>query len=204
MTGDHNDIKPPIPYGYKYYVLLESLGVDHVKDQARLQYLLEAAFENQLILDAAIADSESDLKWFWTIREDVHQIKSVCTYDHHFDISIPIPEIGNYVSNTADKLMEIDGVGNVFAFGHVADGNIHFIVDKENESAALKKEIDLTVYGPLKALGGSVSAEHGIGIHKKAYLELCRSPEEISLMKVLKRSMDPDGILNPGKVLDMN
>lgn len=201
MTGPQNDINPPIPYGYKYYVLLEALGVDQIKDQARLQFLLEKAFEEKLIVDAAIADGSSDMNWFWTIREDVHQLKTVCTHDHHFDISIPIPEIGKYVDNTVKELMNIEGVDNVFAFGHVADGNIHFIVDKQNISPSLKKEIDLVVYTPIKELGGSVSAEHGIGVHKKAYLGLCRTPEEIALMKVLKKTLDPKGILNPGKVL---
>jgi len=203
MTGPQNDIKPPIPYGYKYYVLIEGLGIDQNQDQARLQFLLEQAFEKEIILDAAIADGGSDLEWFWTIREDVHQLKSDCSIDHHFDISIPIPEIGVYVDETVKKLNLIDGVHKVFAFGHVADGNIHFIVDKENVSPALKKDIDLTVYTPLKKLGGSVSAEHGIGLHKKAYLDLCRSPEEIALMKVLKKALDPKNLLNPGKVIDM-
>lgn len=202
MTGPKNDIKPPIPYGYKYYVLIEGLGIDQNKDQARLQFLLEEAFEKEIILDAAIADGSSDLEWFWTIREDVHQLKSSCTIDHHFDISIPIPEIGIYVEETVNRLNQIEGVHKVFAFGHVADGNIHFIVDKENSNPELKKEIDLTVYSPLKKLGGSVSAEHGIGLHKKAYLDLCRSTEEISIMKVLKKALDPKNLLNRGKVID--
>ncbi len=202
MTGPQNDIKPPIPYGYKYYVLIEGLGIDQNKDQARMQFLLEEAYEKEIILDAAIADGSSDLEWFWTIREDVHQLKSSCTIDHHFDISIPIPEIGIYVEETVNKLNQIEGVHKVFAFGHVADGNIHFIVDKENSNPELKKEIDLTVYSPLKKLGGSVSAEHGIGLHKKAYLDLCRSAEEISIMKVLKKALDPKNLLNRGKVID--
>jgi len=203
MTGPQNDVNPPLPYGFKYYVLIESLGSDHVRDQAKLQFLLEQAFEQNLILDAAIADSQSDLNWFWTIREDVHQLKIACTYDHHFDISIPIPEIGNYVDQTIEKLLSIKGVEKAFAFGHVADGNIHFIIGKENESIELKKQIDLTVYNPIKNLGGSVSAEHGIGVHKKSYLKFCRTEEEILLMQVLKKALDPKGILNPGKVLDL-
>ncbi|MFT7117872.1 MAG: FAD/FMN-containing dehydrogenase, partial [Flavobacteriales bacterium] len=87
-----------------------------------------------------------------------------------------------------------------YAFGHVADGNIHFMIGKENLSVALKKEIDHCIYDGLQEIGGSISAEHGIGTHKKAYLELCRTTEEIALMRSLKSFMDPKGILNPGKI----
>ena len=101
------------------------------------------------------------------------------------------------------ELYQIPEVHVVFTFGHVADGNIHFIIGKKNASLDLKKKIDKVVYQPLQALGGSVSAEHGIGVHKKAYLHLCRNTAEIALMKQLKRSLDPKGILNKGKVLDL-
>jgi len=91
----------------------------------------------------------------------------------------------------------------VYSFGHVADGNIHFIVGKSNASSQLKNQINDSVYNPLKVLGGSVSAEHGIGLDKKAYLPLCRDSEEIELMKNLKNLMDPNNIMNRGKVLDI-
>ena len=99
------------------------------------------------------------------------------------------------------NLKEIDGVEQVYAFGHVADGNIHFMIGKSNLSLELKRTIDHCIYNGLKSIGGSVSAEHGIGTHKKDYLELCRSTEEIALMKSLKAAIGPKGLLNPGKVL---
>ena len=100
------------------------------------------------------------------------------------------------------SLNEINGVEQVYAFGHVADGNIHFMIGKSNSSSSLKKKIDHCIYDGLKEIGGSVSAEHGIGTHKKDYLKLCRTPEEISLMQSIKNHMDPNNLLNPGKVFN--
>ena len=202
MTSPPAQVNPPLPHGFKYYVLLESLGANQEKDRSSLQDLLELAFEQEMILDACIAQSQSDLDWFWTIREDVHVLKSQCHIDQHFDISLPISMIGEVVDKTTESLLKIDGVTKAFPFGHIADGNIHFIVDKVNDSLELKKEIDLVVYHPLKDLNGSVSAEHGIGVHKKAYLNISKSDEEIQLMKLIRKTMDPNNILNRGKIFD--
>ncbi len=201
MTSPPAAAKPPLPHGHKYYVLLEGLGSDQEADQFRLQTLLEQAFEKEMVVDAAIAHTESDLDWFWTIREDVHVVKSQCNNDQHFDISLPIPLIGEQIELMKKGLHEIDGVEKVFPFGHVADGNVHFIIGKRDTSDPLREAINDVIYGPLQAIGGSVSAEHGIGLHKKKYLHLCRSESEIALMHRLKSCYDPNGILNPGKVL---
>lgn len=193
--------KPPLPYNYNYYVLLESLGSDPEKDRARFQELLENALKKDLILDATIADTESDLNWFWTIREDVHPLNSLSPFSQHFDISLPIPKIGEVIGEITKKLEALPEVELAGPFGHVADGNIHFIVGKKNGSKELTNQINEIVYSPLKALGGSVSAEHGIGLHKKNYLSLCRTEEEIGLMRILKKALDSRGILNRGKVI---
>ena len=202
MTEAPAQSKPPLPHGHRYYILIETLGNNYQQDLAILQDLLEEALANELIDDAVLAQSDSDLNWFWTIREDVHVLASQCTFDHHFDISLPIPSIGKTIDDIVIKLKELPEVERVFPFGHVADGNIHFIIGKKNDSQSLRKQIDQIVYEPIKALGGSVSAEHGIGVHKKAYLSLCRNQEEINLMKLLKKSLDPNSILNVGKIID--
>ncbi|MFK7806325.1 MAG: FAD-binding oxidoreductase [Saprospiraceae bacterium] len=201
MTSPPASQKPPIPQGYQYYVLLEGLGAQPHKDQELLEKLLANAFEKEMIADAAIASSSADLEWFWKIREDVHVLSSQCQHDQHFDISLPIPNIGEVIENITIQLHEIPEVEKVFAFGHVADGNIHFIIGKSLQSDDLVRRINNVVYGPLQKLGGSVSAEHGIGLHKKNYLSLCRTEEEIQLMKTLKKALDPNRILNRGKVL---
>ena len=203
LTGPHSSVKPPLPYNYNYYVLIESLGSNQERDQQVMQDLIEQALLEGKIEDAVLAQSQSDQTWFWTIREDVHVMVSQCNNDQHFDISMPTPKIGAYVEEVVGQLYSVPEVEKVFAFGHVADGNVHFVIGKENDSRTLINKVNAIIYGPLTALKGSVSAEHGIGLHKKAYLELCRTEEEIALMKTLKRALDPKGILNPGKVLDL-
>ena len=155
-----------------------------------------------MIQDAVIAYTQSDLDWFWKIREDVHACVSRCTFDQHFDISLPIESIGQQLGLMRENLLEVVGVDEVYVFGHIADGNIHLIVDKQNQDAELTEAINKIVYQPLTEIGGSVSAEHGIGLHKKAYLNLCRSEQEIAIMKALKEQLDPKGILSRGKIFD--
>jgi len=203
MTSLPASAKPPLPQNFKYYVLLEGLGSHQENDQLHLQELLENAFQKEMFLDAVIADGKADLNWFWTIREDVHVVKCQANNDHHFDISLPIALIGETVEEMTKELKKIEGVERVFPFGHIADGNIHFIIGKENTSISLRNKINEVVYQPLKALGGSVSAEHGIGLDKKQYLSYCRTDEEIDLMRTLKMTLDPKGILNRGKVISI-
>ncbi|GAK75456.1 D-2-hydroxyglutarate dehydrogenase [Nonlabens ulvanivorans] len=200
MTSVSNAVRPPLPYDYNYYVLIEALGSHPQNDHAEFQSLLEDAIEQDRILDAVMAQSPSDIEWFFRIREDVNNLVDFMKHDQHFDISLPIPFIGDYIADRYQSLAQIDGVEQIYAFGHVADGNIHFMIGKSNLNRDLKKKIDHCIYDGLKAIGGSVSAEHGIGTHKKDYLNLCRTPEEIVLMKALKLTMDPKGLLNPGKI----
>ncbi|MEM7163167.1 MAG: FAD-binding oxidoreductase [Bacteroidota bacterium] len=186
---------------YTYYVLVESLGGDLDRDREHFESLLESALKQAFIEDAVLANSSSENNAFFRIREDVHVLKQKCKFDQHFDISLPIPSIGETIDAITFDLKNVNGVEEVFAFGHVADGNIHFMIGKENSSKELKKEIDHVVYAPLKKLGGSVSAEHGIGLHKKDYLNLCRTKQEIELMRMVKNRLDPKNLLNRGKVL---
>ncbi|MBC3757276.1 FAD-binding oxidoreductase [Hyunsoonleella sp. SJ7] len=202
MTDPSTNISKPLSYGYKYYVLIESLGSDYEKDQQRLESLLEEALTSELILDAALAQSMQHIELFWRIREDVDILVSQCNNVQNFDISLPVSEIGTYVDTVFKTLNETSEVDNFFAHGHVADGNIHFLISKDNNTIELTDKINTIIYKPLTALGGSVSAEHGIGTHKKPYLKLCRSKEEIQLMQLLKTTMDSRGILNRNKVLN--
>jgi FAD/FMN-containing dehydrogenase len=203
LTSPPATVKSPLDYGFPFYVLIESLGGDQVKDQQQFENLLSEAMERQLIDDAAIAYTAADLEWFWQIREDVRVLIAQCTYNQQYDVSISIPEIGHYVKETREKLMAIPEVDKVFALGHLADGNIHFSLSKTREDDALKHQVNQVIYASLKDLGGSVSAEHGIGLDKKRYLPISRTDEEIQIMRLLKKSLDPNGILNRGRILDV-
>lgn len=203
MTSNESQSKPPLPYDYEYYVLVEILGSNQSKDQETLEGLLEEALVKNMINDAAIASNVSDLNWFWTIREDVHVLTSSTKNDQHFDISLPIPLIGKVVNDIRQELFTISDIDKVYSFGHVADGNIHFIIGKHQQSDKLIHEINEVIYSKLKVIGGSISAEHGVGVHKKGYLHYSRSESEIVLMKLLKQTLDPQLLLNKGKIFDI-
>ena len=200
MTQTLNQQQPPLPQDYPYYIFVECLGNDIQKEYEQLENLIAAALEKDMIVDAALMNSDRDLKHLWQIREDVAVLASQGKYDQHFDISLPIPKIGSLISEMQHKLEALPGVSHVFAFGHVADGNIHFIVGKDDETDATRKAINEIVYAPLKENQGSVSAEHGIGLHKKEYLYTSRSETEIEVMRSLKNLFDPKGLLNPGRI----
>ena len=203
MTHNGEILPPPIPYSFPFYVLLESQGSAPKQDQERLEELLQACMENGWIEEAAFASSPSELRWFWGIRENVDALVSAVTIDQHYDISIPTGEIGAYVDQVAPLVKKLDRVEEVYAFGHVADGNIHFLVGKAHDDPGLTQQINAIIYERVGEMNGSISAEHGVGEDKKAYLFHCRSESEIQLMKTLKRSLDPYNLLNRGKILDM-
>lgn len=190
----------PLDVGYPFYVLMETSGAEPESDRQTLENVLVRAFEKGLMLDGTVARSESEQQHFWSIREDVDHIVAMCTHDQHFDISLPISEIETYILAISEELNKIPEVDKYFVYGHMADGNIHLIVSKREGSIDLKDQINQIIYSPLQGYGGSISAEHGIGVHKKKYLAYTRTSEEIALMKLLKTTMDSTNLLNPGKI----
>jgi len=201
MIEKSTSLIPPIKVGYKYYVFVETLGNNKEQDFNLLQNLIEKAINENIVVDGSLAETEKELNNLWQIREDVSVLDSNADYAQHFDISIPIPLIGNMVDSITENLKKLSFVQNIYTWGHVADGNIHFIVGKENNSDDIIKKVNEIVYEPLKENNGSISAEHGIGLHKKNYLIKSRSKPEIELMKQIKHLFDPKKILNPGRII---
>ena len=117
-----------------------------------------------------------------------------------FDVSLPINEMESYVSKVNMNLQNNWSEFHHIVWGHLADGNLHLVVGTGDLESNTIKRIENSVYEPLKLIGGSISAEHGIGLEKKPYLHLSRSEEEINYMKALKNTFDPKGILNPGLI----
>ena len=185
-------LKPNIPY----YVLVESMGSHQIKDEEHFEHLLTKALEESIIVDAVLAKSEKERIGLWSLRDDVEK-QSQFGPTLMFDVSLPISQMEQYVSNVNKNLKKYWNDFNFIVWGHLADGNLHLVAgvgDLENETV---KKIENSVYDPLELIGGSVSAEHGIGIEKKPYLHLSRSKEEINYMKALKKTFDPKCILNP-------
>ena len=201
MLDSSENYSPLLPSTYPFYVFIESLGSNLNSDFDKLSELISKAAEKNLIEDAILAQNEREQKIIWDMREDVSVLAKKSKFDQHFDISLPIPIINNEVQVATKKLKKLSFVEHVFTFGHVADGNIHFIIGKNDNSTKNTEKINQIIYSNLKENGGSVSAEHGIGLDKKKYLYTSRSTEEINLMKTLKKILDPKNILNPGRVI---
>lgn len=192
----------PLPGGHGLYVLLESSGADPARDTQHFTALIEAAIEDGLVIDAVLAQSLRDSQALWRLRESTSEFLPALGPRVGFDISIPTGQIGAFVDDCMATLNTRWPELRSVTFGHVADGNIHLIV-KTGDGPQPEHEIEAQVYDRVRHWRGSVSAEHGVGLHKKAYLHYTRTPEEIALMKTLKSAMDPAGILNPGKIFEI-
>jgi FAD/FMN-containing dehydrogenase len=192
--------RPPIPYGHSYYVLVESLGGDQTEDSARFERALEAALESGDVADAVIAKSQAERNDMWALRDDVTQLgRNVPIFS--FDVSLKIADMESYVADVRRELSDRWPKFTLVIFGHLGDGNLHVVAGVGDRSHEARHAVEETIYGALRARGGSVSAEHGIGLEKRAYLSWSRGSEELALMGRLKQALDPNNILNPGKVL---
>jgi FAD/FMN-containing dehydrogenase len=190
----------PLERDHAFYVLVEAQGADPDADAARFEATVAAAWEAGLVTDAVLPKSRAERDHLWAIREDFGPIRHdrpMFTYD----VSLPIGLMPDYVEEVEARVRARWPGGRFYAFGHLGDGNLHFVICPRVEAADLHEQVDAAVYEPLARFGGAVSAEHGIGTEKRAWLHASRSPEEIEVMRLLKRSLDPHGILNPGKVI---
>jgi len=200
---DYNTAPPaqnsaPLARGAPFYAIAETLGGDPEHDRARLESVLTEALDDGVLTDVTLASSETERRAIWNIREDVWQVKNIAPL-LTFDVSLPIENMKSYAQDVCDAVEAFAGPNRCFVFGHMADGNLHLVI-AAGDDAATRAKIEDMVYRPLANIGGSVSAEHGIGLEKRAYLPLSRTAAEISTMRLLKQALDPKGILNPGKV----
>ena len=196
MTADGAH-ESPISREHPYYVLAEAEGEDPGADEERFQNLLEQHFESGWIVDAVLPKSQVERDSLWAIREDFESALPAYLYD----VSLPIKSMPTYVERLEQAIRDWRQDADGLVFGHIADGNLHIFIRPYN-NAALHDQADKIVYGCLQGLHGSISAEHGIGLEKKAWLANSRSNDEIKLMKSLKKLFDPTCLLNPGKVVD--
>lgn len=194
---------PPVRSDSPFYVIVESAGVDADEEQARIQTLLDQAKMLGMFTECASAHTPVERKRLWRVREDTQQIEAQFGPNFGFDVSLPIHDMDAYIDGIQNDLEQAFGKTHLWVFGHLADGNLHIhIWGKRIDLDQDRARVQSIVYNPLKALGGSISAEHGIGLLKKPYLTLSRTPEELAVMRQIKAVLDPSGILNPGKIFD--
>jgi FAD/FMN-containing dehydrogenase len=193
--------RDPFSTPHGLYVLIEAHGCDADKDAAVFEAWLTRAVEDELVEDAMLAASLSDMADFWAIREASAEIEPVLGEHESFDVGLPPADIGRFV-DACRKRLEADFPGKPSAFfGHAADGNIHVMAAVPFSGPDGHHAVESAVYDVTRAFGGSISAEHGIGSLKRAWLGHSRSEAEIALMRRLKEALDPQDLINPGKVL---
>ena len=195
--------KAPIGGDYPYFVITEALGFDTETDAAQFEQVLFAAMEEGLVADAVIPKSESERESIWQLREDLEHVVSDLKPFQAFDVSMPIGDMETYMQRVTSEVKTVWPEGKLCFLGHVGDGNLHIAVGCGSSELGATRQVENCVYQPLTGIGGSISAEHGIGLEKKDFLALSRGPEELELMHLLKRNMDPNSILNPGKIFDL-
>ena len=167
---------------------------------------LESLLTDGLIADAVVAGSEGQARAIWRVREAPTEAVSRHGLTHKFDVTVPPGVIPAFLGEMEALAEGFDGV-RVVLFGHLGDGNVHVNMAQQpgladDDFLAMEPALADAIYGAVHARQGSISAEHGIGVMKRAYLPLARTPEEIALMRTLKGALDPKGILNPGVILD--
>ena len=193
--------KPPLPHGAGAYVLIETMGQDPGADPQRYETVIGEALEAGVVKDAIIAQSGRESTDLWTVRDSPGEWQRTPHWPQlGFDVSVPTGEIGALMTEIQAELSKRWPQLQTVYFGHVADGNLHASV-RMNSHTVPELDIEDAVYEIVSRRRGSISAEHGIGSLKRKFLPYSRSPEELALMRAIKQAMDPNGILNPGKVL---
>lgn len=191
--------QPPMPDDGSLHVLVESMGTDESHDANLFEAAIAAALEEGCAGDAVIAQSVRERTAIWSMRDASGELARAFSPHVDYDVSLPVGTIGDFAQECRRQLIENWPQGDVVCFGHVADGNLH-VSAQIRDGIRDKDDTDRIVYGCVAQWRGSVSAEHGIGLLKKAYLGYSRNEAELVLMRRLKAALDPRGILNPGKV----
>jgi FAD/FMN-containing dehydrogenase len=199
-------LRDPLGGPHAWYVLIEIASqIEGGLDEA-MTGLLEAALELDLIEDASIAASLDQRNAFWAIREDLSDAQKPQGGSIKHDVSVPVGAVPAFLTEATAAVEAFMPGARVVAFGHLGDGNIHFNV---SQPVGADKEAFLTQWSAMNAVvhdivarrSGSISAEHGIGQLKRELLAQTKDPVALDVMRKLKATLDPNGILNPGKVL---
>jgi FAD/FMN-containing dehydrogenase len=186
----------PVEPDQPYYVLIEMMGYDENLDTEQFSAFLERAYRDGLVADAVTASSTKQINDLWRIREGAETLKRAMSPFVGFDVSLDIRRIEDFVERVRQALLDHYGFVKQATLGHLGDSNIHIAVHVGSETIAQEYAIERIVYGILKEYDGALTAEHGIGRMKKEFLPEHKTPGEMAVMKMVRRGLDPDGVLN--------
>ncbi|QTP55218.1 FAD-binding oxidoreductase [Billgrantia sulfidoxydans] len=200
------ELRDPLDDAYPWYVLLEVSASGPLDLGAMLEYLLEQGMARELVLDGALASSEAQSRQLWQFRESMLEGQRRRGEHLRTDISVPISAIPAFVDEASRIVMAASPECEIIAYGHVGDGNLHFNIlpppaMPEADKRRHLHDLEAHLFEVLDGVGGSISAEHGIGRTKQAAYLARLSPVERELAEGIKALFDPDGLMNPGRIL---
>ncbi|PSH61272.1 MULTISPECIES: FAD-binding oxidoreductase [Phyllobacterium] len=204
----HTDgVRDPLDAPHQWYVLIDISSSRSAEDaRETIEAILMEAYEAGLVEDAAIADSTAQEKSFWHMREAMSLAQRPEGGSIKHDISVPVAKIPDFIAEADAAVLDLIPSARIVCFGHMGDGNLHYNISQPvgaDKEAFLARwvEINKRVHDIVRSYKGSISAEHGIGQLKRKELSETKSPVALDLMRRIKKSFDPAGIMNPGKVL---
>ena len=194
-----SDLQNPFTEPHPFYVLVEYKDNDALSGGERFESVLFAQLEAGLLTDALIAQSHQDAEKFWQIRDGIGELFKVLGPVSNQDVSLPIADIGVFSTDLEQRLKQKYSNIGVLLFGHIGDNNLHVCAytGREEDKIAINRDIMLMI----GEYSGAITAEHGVGVIKRDFLDQSRTDSEIALMKTIKVAMDPKGILNPNRVI---
>lgn len=192
-------LQAPFAESHPFLALIDIDGKDETSLCEAVEAALGEAMEAGDVLDAVIAQSQTQAKALWKLREAPAEMNANMHPPINFDVSLPQADIGRF-AQACQAAFDARWPGNhsIF-FGHVGDGNLHVSTDGKTVNGECDA-VEAELYRIVGEFQGSVSAEHGIGLHKKPYLALSRTPQELAAMRAIKAALDPLNLMNPGKV----
>ena len=190
----------PIAPGHAFYILMEASGAD-ASVAAHLEATLHAAIEEGIVVDAVLAKSGAENTRLWELRDRSVEVSRLLGPVVSFDVSLRIADMESFVAKLHALAGGIDPGCAVIVYGHLGDGNLHLSVRVPPERPETYAVIERSVYELVGAYGGSISAEHGVGVSKREFLPHSRTAQEIEAMRRLKHTFDPRNILNRGRIV---
>jgi FAD/FMN-containing dehydrogenase len=194
----------PLPHQDGWLILIEVSNPTSFDGTEAMQQTLAEAMDGGAVLDAAFAKTERDRQALWKLREtlpDAHRLDGATIAN---DISVQPSRIAEFLDHADTAIRKVLPSAQSYPFGHVGDGNLHYAIKAPGDQAALlasRGALENAVQEETVKLGGSISAEHGLGLAKNKDIARYKSADEIAVMRALKRTLDPKNILNPGKLL---
>jgi FAD/FMN-containing dehydrogenase len=202
----HSGIPRPFESATPFYALLEFEALSEAMSDEAMT-IFEHCVEQGWVVDGVLGQSETQAKNLWRLREDISETIAPFT-PYKNDISVMIARVPAFIADIDAIVSSQYPDFRVVWFGHIGDGNLHLNILKPDEMDkavffAKCKEVNVQVFETVQKYNGSVSAEHGVGMTKKAYLTYTRSPVEIEYLRAIKQVFDPNGVMNPGKIFDL-